>query len=378
MFNQASRSVSRQELKSFFPEWLWIFDHLYPPTGNRVWFQRPDGSWDSFLQVEGFAQGCPASPFFSTLPLRKLLDQLHQALQERANSLPTPIPPSFTAAYMDDGYGVIRLIDLAFIFNFLEEHGPPLGLLLNKDKCRFLLSTTGSFPFSDLPPSLLQELHSVADTFCSGLINLDGLEVLGTPIGAPSFISSHLDTFLTSFSASQARIQDTLDDPYFKLRLFLSCLQTTTPSRQFADACLPSTTLACTSSSSSLITSIKNASINFLKHLTETNFLPDSSWALATLPTRHGGLGLFDPQLFTPPILSSAYSPLSPLCLLGLSHHPTVSLFCGSHSSRIRVHPLGPTAHLFVLFILRLVFFFAPLALSLHPPPAYLPTAHLP
>jgi hypothetical protein len=38
---------------------------LYPFAGNRVWFQRPDGVLDSFMQTEGLAQGCPLSVVFS-------------------------------------------------------------------------------------------------------------------------------------------------------------------------------------------------------------------------------------------------------------------------------------------------------------------------
>jgi hypothetical protein len=37
---------------------------------------------------------------------------------------------------------ISALPDVAFIFAFLTQHGPPLGLVLSPDKCSILLSTT--------------------------------------------------------------------------------------------------------------------------------------------------------------------------------------------------------------------------------------------
>lgn len=67
MFNSVSRLTVSEALTAQFPHLLPVFHLLYPPQGNTVWMQHQDGTWASFRQCEGFAQGCPLSPFFSCL-----------------------------------------------------------------------------------------------------------------------------------------------------------------------------------------------------------------------------------------------------------------------------------------------------------------------
>lgn len=314
MFNSVSRSITRQELQHHFPQWLWIFDNLYPPEGNRVWYQHADGHWDSFLQVEGFAQGCPGSPFFSSLPLRKLLTELQTQLNQRA-SLPTSPAPSFSVAFMDDTFAVARLCDIAFIFKFLQDHGPASGLVLHPSKCQILLTTTGISPLSSFPSQLQSELNWAASTFCNHHFALHGLEILGTPIGHTSFITTHLSKFIQSFERTTNLLTERISDPQIRFRLFLACLQHRTPSRQFADALLPTTSLTPTCSTSNLISNITTISSNFLSNLTGTHPFPPHAWSLATLPVREGGLGVLDPSTtainaFIRPILRSLRSAL--------------------------------------------------------------------
>jgi len=299
MFNQASRKAAREELTQFFPDWIWIFDNLYPTDGNRVWFQHPDGSWDFFIQVEGFAQGCPGSPFFSSLPLRRLLAQLQQALDQRKQDRQASVS-SFAVCSMDDTYAVASLLDVAFIFQFLSEHGPPLGLVLNCEKCHILLSTSGISPIPTFPTALSNELTWAADTFCNGSFDVRGLIVLGTPIGHPSFLREQLEQFLTSFHDTTDLLQNRVLKPATRFKLFLSCLQMRTPSRQFIDGCLPDTLLSPLGGASALIVAIRSQSQQFLSHLLRLDTVPNHAWTLASLPVREGGLGVLDPQLTAP------------------------------------------------------------------------------
>ena len=60
MFNAISRDACRSVLQSHpvFKTLLPLFDLLYKDP-NVCWYQQPDGTFASFLQHEGFAQGCP-------------------------------------------------------------------------------------------------------------------------------------------------------------------------------------------------------------------------------------------------------------------------------------------------------------------------------
>jgi Reverse transcriptase (RNA-dependent DNA polymerase) len=305
MFNQVSRSVVREELALSFPHLLWIFEHLYPSEGNQVWFQHPDGSWDSFFQQEGLAQGCPLSSFFACLVLRRLLRNLSSALIAlEPVAVPPPTassPSSILLAYMDDTHSIARLSDVPFIFHFLDEHGPPLGLVLSRDKCRILLSTSGSFPFSRLPATLVRDLECVAATFCRGTFEFWGLDILGIPIGNPKLVADSLSDFMAQFDRTLNLLHSQNLALRSRLRLFLLCAQAQIPFRLFADACLPSTTLALSGSSSPFISRLQGSIQRFLAtlvHSSEPAF-PDYAWDLATLPIKHGGLGVQDPASFS-------------------------------------------------------------------------------
>jgi hypothetical protein len=296
MFNSTSREKIRDELTAHFPDLLYIFDLLYPLGGNCVRFHRPDGSWDEFRQEEGESQGCPLSSFFSCLLLHRLLASLYTALAHRAHQRNTPDQPSYTMAFVDDTHGVSALPDVAFIFKFLDFHGPLLGLQLNCDKCSILLSTTGPAFFNTLTPPIQEELKWAATKFCGGTLLHDGLVILGTPIGTPNYISNRLNDFTLAFTRTTHQLQ-LVQSPASRLRLFLTCIQHQVPSRLFADSCLPASTLSLTTGAQSpFITEIERTTRQFLCDLTTTPVLPNHSWLLATLPVRSGGLGLLAPS----------------------------------------------------------------------------------
>lgn len=83
MFNLVSHGRVREELQVYFPVMMPLFDSLYPPDGNQLWFQTATGPHDHLTQEEGFAQGCPLSPFLSCLGLHRLLMSLQAGLDRR-------------------------------------------------------------------------------------------------------------------------------------------------------------------------------------------------------------------------------------------------------------------------------------------------------
>ena len=216
MFNSISRQATYEELKVHFPELCHIYTHLYPPTGNLIWTQKPDGKWTNFIQPEGFAQGCPLSPFLSCLPLNRLLANLQIALKNR----PVPHPTTTTrrtAAFMDDTGAVLPLSDIAFAFKFIANNGPPKGLHLSTDKCELLLATNGDNPLPYLHPRLAQELQQVADTYCKGKINSDGLTLLGIPIGSGTFMNNFLINKLDDLQNTLTSIKEHVQSPATKM-----------------------------------------------------------------------------------------------------------------------------------------------------------------
>ena len=111
MFNSISRTAIRQALEQYFPELAYIFHMLYPPEGNVVWLQRPDGSWYAFLQQRGAAQGCPLSVLFSCVVLLGLLVRVAEYLAART-ALRQEQDLSRLASFIDDTNGVVPLQDV--------------------------------------------------------------------------------------------------------------------------------------------------------------------------------------------------------------------------------------------------------------------------
>jgi hypothetical protein len=278
MFNSTSRELIREQLDQHFPDLLYLFDLLYPLEGNCVWFIRPDGTIDWFRQEEGESQGCPLSSFFSCLLLHKLLSSLATALLNRAQHHASPDQLSYTMAFVDDTHAVSALSDVAFIFRYLSEHGPPMGLILNPTKCSILLSTSGPAIFDRLSPSIQRDLTWAADTYCGGHLLYDGLIILGTPIGNPTYVSARLHDFTLAFTQTTHQLQ-LVQSPASRLRLYLTCVQHQVPSRLFADSCLPTSTLSLTTDAHSpFILGIETIARQFLSDLTLTPTLPDESW----------------------------------------------------------------------------------------------------
>ena len=211
---------------------------------------------------------------------------------------------------MDDNYSLTPAQKVLALLDFVNEQGPKCGLNLHKDKNKMLLTTTGTNFLSQLPMQLQHDLQTAANKYCKGTFWLDGLKILGTPIGSPTYTQQHLMDFASEFENTLSTIRDVVADPNSKLQLFLHSTQHQVPFRLYINACLPTTTMTLERTKSPFTTRIKHAFTNFLSDLTDTYPLPEHSWALATLPIRQGGLGIIDPEqrsvaLFLRPLLRS-------------------------------------------------------------------------
>jgi hypothetical protein len=147
----------------------------------------------------------------------------------------------------------------------------------------------------------MRDLECVSATFCRSTFEFWGLDILGIPIGNPKFVADSLSDVLAQFD----RTLNVLHSRNFGVALAVSlvslCAQAQIPFRLFADACLPSTTHAIAGSSSPFILRLQGSIRSFLAtlaHSSEAAF-PDYAWDLATLPIKHGGLGVQDPASFS-------------------------------------------------------------------------------
>eukprot|EP00957_Ditylum_brightwellii_P007677 580390-Ditylum_brightwellii.AAC.1 len=87
IFSNMSRKKCRNILKLKFPHLVCLFDAL-SKRANKVIICKEDSTLETFLQLKGYAQGCPLSSIFSALVFGELLKQLNT--QQSACTLTTP------------------------------------------------------------------------------------------------------------------------------------------------------------------------------------------------------------------------------------------------------------------------------------------------
>jgi hypothetical protein len=145
-----------------------------------------------FSSSTGVLQGDPLAPIFFALVLHSFL---------QSGTIPSS---ALQLAFLDDLHISGSFNDLATAFNFLSQPNR-FGFRLNLSKCR-LLPHDRNFVSSSLPPAL-QQLQLV-----------DGLIVLGTPVGSLSFCSAFFSIALSELKSSL----DSLIPLTFQQRLLLS------------------------------------------------------------------------------------------------------------------------------------------------------------
>ncbi len=200
---------------------------------------------------------------------------------------------------MDDTGAVLPLTDLSFAFHFIATHAPPKGLNLSTTKCELLLATNNNNPLPHLNPQLAQELQAVADKYCKGNINTDGLILLGVPIGSGYFIHNFLIKKLQDFERTLDSISLHVLSPATKMCIFQGSLQHRAHFHQFVDgAHFAQLELDHGDQASHYIDTLQTLYKTFLANLSKTHpdDFPNLSWQIATLPLQSGGLGIMDPS----------------------------------------------------------------------------------
>ncbi|MGH7955143.1 MAG: hypothetical protein ACREOZ_04200, partial [Gloeomargaritales cyanobacterium] len=234
MFNSISRKKARHMLCRHFPQLVGLFDLMYLIPA-KVWVQLPRGEWEHILQIEGFPQGCPLSPFFAALVLHGILTNLDGELRERAETRRKKgntgddeqggITDLF--AFLDDTQTAVPYDDLLFLFRRFVALGAPLGCLLAQGKCKILTSTCGVSPRDSLSVQHQNALNEALHTYCGGLSGelLEGTRLLGYPLGNATFARSFIQDALADFKTSTTALHNTISDPQLRFSLFKTCIQ---------------------------------------------------------------------------------------------------------------------------------------------------------
>jgi hypothetical protein len=182
----------KHELEHDHADLVPIFDLLYF-NDNVIYYQQPDGTWDSFLQQEGYAQGCPLNGLFACKVLHQTLKELHQALDLHASAC------LLTSDLGDNGLGsktvlgnfhddsaIVPHCNFRFVYQEFDHIGTPHGLCTNWDKSGVLVTLDPS----DVPTN--QDYLDGISLLLPSNSYTHGTTFLGTPLGHPSFIHSRL------------------------------------------------------------------------------------------------------------------------------------------------------------------------------------------
>ena len=131
--------------------------------------------------------------------------------------------------YMDDVNALVSIHDAAFFVNQFKKLGLPIGAILNQEKTRVMTSVNGVkltdrllISNNDQLVSLGRELRSLIkqnSTIKGAPLEItDGIRVLGSPIGNPTFCKyfiskamtkaqTHADTILKNLDNTQSVLQ---------------------------------------------------------------------------------------------------------------------------------------------------------------------------
>lgn len=266
-FNNINRNEFIRQVKKYFPELLpWVlFCYRYP-----AWLYSGE---DIIEARAGVQQGDPLGPLLFALALQPLLEKL-----QRINSQ-TDEPAPIVVAYLDD-ISIIspsvatakRCIDL------LCEEGPPLGLIVSKEKTMFWQDDGISYELID---SVGNDFH----------INYEpGFELLGGVVSRDRFFTETIVMKRINKCVDIMHKLIELQDPQLCLLLLRSCLGMIK-----LNYCWRTTMPDALSMPTSIMSSELERTLKYIVTADGPKF-GQLQIDLASLPIRFGGLGIFMPK----------------------------------------------------------------------------------
>eukprot|EP00957_Ditylum_brightwellii_P172120 13103971-Ditylum_brightwellii.AAC.1 len=221
MFNRMLQKQLRWTLNDKFRHLLTLFDCLYQGK-NTVFYCQADGTLDIIYQHEGFTQGCPLSSVFASLVLgivlAKLNIKLHQRIQARNQQNDNGWAE--TIAFMDDASNALLFQDVHWYLKELVRIGKIYGIVLNLKKTKILTNIIGQY-ILDFPLTLEARLSlkNALAMLDKGEV-MDGLTIVGTPIGSNHYVQTKLDEIAATATAATTTIFATVPDPHMATQLY--------------------------------------------------------------------------------------------------------------------------------------------------------------
>jgi hypothetical protein len=145
---------------------------------------------------------------------------------------------SFSLAYIDDANTMLHHQDVDYFLNRFKTLGKPFGAILNTEKTRIMTTTTGTSLVERLKNHhnrgtrmMGQQLATTTCAFSTTKVNglsvpvevVDGLRVLGAPIGSLKFCQEFLLKALAKAQSDTKILLTNLEDVQTTLRLYSMC-----------------------------------------------------------------------------------------------------------------------------------------------------------
>eukprot|EP00956_Cyclotella_meneghiniana_P032064 scaffold86358_cov47-Cyclotella_meneghiniana.AAC.5 len=302
MFNAISREELREIIANDFPALESFADMLYEEDGE-TYVRMGDGSWAIIPVTEGFSQGCPLSPVFAALVLNAIITKIQPELEARARTRLR------NGEKGDDGKGSVALL-MAFV-----ELAEPRGGKLNTFKTRVLTSTSHESIVEKMISSTNPRINHLGRDLDEAITKysrrkdengemtkvevVDGLRVLGAPIGSQQFCTNFLQSALAKATADSKKILSGLEDVQSMVKVYNTCTAhklthlfgTDVINTQTAD--LPSNYFLWNSDMTKGFSEMTNS---FLQSAIGSEPLPPHAELITSMSIKAGGLGLQHPR----------------------------------------------------------------------------------
>jgi len=159
-FNNVFRGIAAEQIRIYFPELSAYFEYIYM-SQPRLYYKG-----NVILSCEGGQQGDSLAPLMFALVLKLLTDKTEMEFPDLELNI----------WYLDDGNIKLKINQVPEFLKLIKDYGEPLGLFLNIHKSEIWSPTIEDRDISCLPPGIK-------------ILNNDGLIILGSPIGTPTFES---------------------------------------------------------------------------------------------------------------------------------------------------------------------------------------------
>eukprot|EP00956_Cyclotella_meneghiniana_P037754 scaffold143726_cov74-Cyclotella_meneghiniana.AAC.5 len=323
MFNAISREELREIIANNFPALEGFADMLYEENGH-TYVRMGDGSWATIEVEEGFAQGCPLSPVFAALVLNAILSQLQPELNARAAARLKAGDAGddgmgsigLVMAYVDDVNALLHHDDVNWFLKRFVELATPRGGILNTMKTRILTSTSHSSTVSKMMLSPCDNIKRQGSDLNDAIAAfsrttdknigatvpvevIDGLRVLGAPIGSQHFCRSFLQKALSKAKMDSEKILQGLDDVQSMARVYSMCTVHKLTHLFGSDvinaatSTLPNNYFLWDSDLTNGFSAMTNT---FLQSAIQSEPLPPHAELITSMSIKAGGLGLQHPR----------------------------------------------------------------------------------